>query len=66
MGEERGRERQKGKQARAGRAAGAGVKKEFVGQGCVGVLGSLRGERCRLGSAPIISVTVVKGDWSRR
>ena len=46
-GAERRRERQKGRQARTGRAAGAGVKKESVGRGCVGVLGVLQGGRCR-------------------
>ena len=65
-GAERGRERRKGRQAQTGRALGAVVRKEFVGRGCVGVLGCLRGGRCQLGSAPIISVTVVTEDWSQR
>ena len=45
-----------------GRAEGARVKKYSVGSGCVGVLGSLQGGRCQLGSAPITFVTVVTGD----
>ena len=45
---------------------GTGRKKESVGRGCFGVLGRLQGGRCRLGSAPITSVTVVTGDWNRR
>ena len=61
-----GAEQGQGKQARAGIVAGSGVKKECVGRGCVVVLGSLRGGQCRLGSAPIISIMVVTGDWSRR
>ena len=35
---EQGRERQKVRQARTGKAEGDGVKKESVGRGCVGVL----------------------------
>ena len=61
-----GQERRKVNRAQAGRAAGAGVKKEFVGRGCVRVLVSLQEGRCQLGSAPIISVTVSMGDWSQR
>ena len=38
-----GLERKKGGQAQTGRVAGAGVKKESVGRGCVGALGGLRG-----------------------
>ena len=63
-GAERDRELRKGKQARNGRAAGAGVKKESIGGGCFRVLGSLQGGRYRLGSAPTTSVTSVTGDWS--
>ena len=58
--------RRNGKQARTGRAAGSGVKKESVGRGCVRVLGGLQGGQCRLDSAPIISVTIVTRDWSCR
>ena len=64
-GAERGQERQKGNQARTGRASGDGVKKESIGRGCVGVLEALQGVRCRFGSASIISATVVTGDWSQ-
>ena len=45
---------------------GQGKKKESVGRGCVGVLGSLQGGRCRLDSAPITSGTGVTGDWNWR
>ena len=38
VGVERGRERQKGRQARTGRSVGAGVKKASVGRGFVVVL----------------------------
>ena len=44
-GAERGRKRRKRRQVRAGRAAGSGVKKVFVGGGCVVVPGVLRGGR---------------------
>ena len=64
-GAEQGRERRKIRQARTGWVAGAGVKKDSVGRVCVVVLGVLRGGRCRLDSAPTISVTVITGDWSR-
>ena len=44
---------------------GPGRKTEPVGRGCVGVLVRLRGGQCRLGSAPITSVTGVTGDCNR-
>ena len=65
-GAEQDRERQKGRQARTGRSAGAGVKSKSVGGGCVGVLGVLRGGMSQLGSGPITSITSVTGDWSSR
>ena len=63
---EGGQERRKGRQAQTGRTAEAGSKKESVGRGYFRLLGVVRGGRCRLGSAPKISVTAVTGDLSRR
>ena len=63
-GTERDRERWKGRQARAGRAAGYGDKKASVGGVCVRLLGVIRGGGFQLGSTPTTFLTDVTGDWS--
>ena len=64
-GVEQGRERRKGRWERVLGAAGAGAKMEPISWGGVDIRGSLRVGQCRLGSAPITSVTGVTVVWSR-
>ena len=64
-GQNRTRNGERERMARAGQTEGKGGRKGYVGWRCAGEMGILRGGGCRSGLGPIILETSGTSDWSR-